>query len=107
MTAARYLTSIGFLALASACVGTIDSLHYVQGEAPSSAGCEVLVSEAGSSHEKAREKVSGSFRVGYTAGGPFPSDVDIAAYCDGVKVKELKGVSPRQVGNTNLGKLAP
>jgi hypothetical protein len=51
--------------------------------------------------------VTGSFSVSYVASGPFPSKVDVAAYCNGAKVKELKGISPRSTGDTNLGKLAP
>ena len=87
--------------------GTMDSLHYVKGQAPSSSNCEVVVSESGGTHVKAKDNVSGSFAVSYTAGGPFPSKVDVAAYCNGVKVKELKGISPRSAGDTDLGRLAP
>src|SRR5882762_574941 len=106
MTAERYLGLVALMILAPGC-GTMDSLHYVTGEAPRSAHCEILVSEVGDSYEKAKEKVSGSFKVGYIASGPFPSRVNVAAFCDGAKVKELKGISPRRVGNTDLGKLAP
>ena len=92
----------------AACVGTADSLHVVRGEAPEAGDCEVAITEAGNPHRVAREKVQGSFAVDYTLGGPFPRNgVDIAAYCNGVKVKELKGVSPRGTGDANLGKLAP
>jgi hypothetical protein len=33
--------------------------------------------------------------------------MDIAAYCDGTKVKELKAVAPRQAEEVDLGTLAP
>jgi hypothetical protein len=106
MSAQRYLRLIGATVLVSGC-GTMDSLHYVKGQAPSSSACEVVVSESGGTHVKAQDTVSGSFAVSYTAGGPFPSKVDVAAYCNGIKVKELKGISPRSAGDTDLGTLAP
>jgi hypothetical protein len=106
MTAVRCLGLAALLMLASGCM-PVDSLHYVTGEAPQSSNCEILVSEIDDSYEKTREKVSGPFRLSYVASGPFPSRVNVAAYCDGTKVKELKGISPRRVGNTDLGKLAP
>ena len=85
----------------------MDSLHTVKGEAPSARDCEVTVAETDSGRVSAREKVQGVFSVSYMASGPFPSKVDVAAYCNGTKVKELKGISPRAVGEANLGKLAP
>ena len=105
MTAEQYLGLAALLILAPGC-GTMDSLHYVTGEAPRAANCEVLITEVDDAYEK-KEQVSGSFKVSYIASGPFPSRVDVAAYCDGMKVKELKGISPRRVGDTDLGKLAP
>jgi hypothetical protein len=107
MSAVRYLGVASTLALASGCIGTVDSLHYVSGEAPSAANCEVSISEAGGARQLKSEKVRGAFRVSYIASGPFPPRVDVAAYCDGTKVKEAKGVSPRNVGDTDFGKLAP
>ena len=94
-------------ALTSGCVGTMDSLHAVKGQAPQTPGCDVAVSEAGTGRLIRKEKVHGNFSVDYTAGGPFPPKVDIAAYCNGTKVKELKAVAPRTVGEIDLGKLAP
>jgi hypothetical protein len=107
MNAARILSIVAVLGLASGCIGTMDSLHAVKGEAPVARDCEVTVAEADSGRVSAREKVSGAFSVSYMASGPFPPKVDVAAYCNGAKVKEMKGISPRHVGDTNLGKLAP
>jgi len=107
MDAARILSIVAVLGLASGCIGTMDSLHAVKGEAPVSRDCEVTVAETQSGRLSAKEKVSGVFSVAYMASGPFPPKVDVAAYCNGAKVKEMKGISPRDVGDTNLGKLAP
>jgi hypothetical protein len=104
---ARWYASVVAVGALAACVGTADSLHVVRGEAPEAGDCEVAVTEAGNAHRLAREKVRGTFAVDYTLGGPFPRNVDIAAYCNGVKVKELRSVSPRGVGDADLGKLAP
>ena len=84
----------------------MDSLHAVRGEAPAGANCEITVTERDSARVR-KEKVSGAFSVSYTSSGPFPPQVDVTAYCDGVKVKEMKGISPRNAGDTDLGKLAP
>jgi hypothetical protein len=90
------------------CVGTADSLHVVKGEAPEVGDCEVTVTEAGDTHRLTSQKVRGAFAVDYTLGGPFPRKVDIAAYCNGIKVKELKNISPRGEGrDADLGKFAP
>ncbi len=107
MDAARAVSIVVVLSLAPGCVGTMDSLHEVKGEAPVARDCEVTVTEASDARVRAREKVSGTFSVSYMASGPFPSKVDVAAYCGGVKVKEVKGISPRSMGDTDLGKLAP
>ena len=85
----------------------MDSLHTVNGEAPPASNCEVTVTEADVARVNRKQKVAGAFSVTYMASGPFPPKVDVTAYCDGVKVKEVKGISPRNVGDTNLGKLAP
>ena len=85
----------------------MDSLHAVTGEAPDGSNCEVTVTEPDSARVSRKAKVSGAFSVSYMASGPFPSKVDVTAYCDGVKVKEMKGISPRNAGDTDLGKLAP
>jgi hypothetical protein len=103
----RYIGAIGILAVTSACVGTADSLHFVRGEAPAVGGCEVTVTEAGRPDRLTREAVQGPFAVSYTLGGPFPRKVDVVAYCNGVKVKELKSISPRGTGDAELGKIAP
>ena len=107
MGAPRIPGVVAMLALASGCAGTVDSLHAVRGEAPLGGNCEVTVTEPDSARVSRKEKVSGAFSVSYTASGPFPPKVDVTAYCDGIKVKELKGISPRNVGDTDLGKLAP
>ena len=107
MDAPRIPGVLVILALASGCVGTMDSLHAVTGEAPAARKCEVTVTEPNTARVSAREKVSGAFSVSYMASGPFPPKVDVTAYCDGVKVKEMKGISPRSMGDTDLGKLAP
>jgi hypothetical protein len=54
-----------------------------------------------------QEKVQGKFSVRYVASGPFPPKVDIAAHCNGVKVKEVKAVGARSANEIELGKLAP
>ena len=107
MDAPRIASVALILAVASGCIGTMDSLHAVKGEAPAGSNCEVTVTEPDSARVSRQEKVSGTFSVSYIASGPFPPKVDVAAYCDGVKVKEMKGISPRNVGDTDLGKLAP
>ena len=89
------------------CVGTVDSVHSVQGDAPGSGECNVTVTKGDSSNVIASETVRESFSVYYGAAGPFPSSVDITARCNGVIVKELKAVSPRSSGNIQLGTLAP
>ena len=95
------------VALLSGCVGTIDSLHYVAGEAPTDRGCEVKVLGTGTADVFAHERVRGKFSVGYTSSGPFPPRVDIVAYCDGAKIKELKRIAPRDYGTIDLGQLSP
>jgi hypothetical protein len=89
------------------CVGTVDSLHMVQGEAPATGGCAVVISKAGTADVIAKESVRGSFSVMYAASGPIAPSVDISAECFGATVKELKAVSPRSMGNVQLGNLAP
>jgi len=93
------------LLLLTGCVGTMDSLHYVVGEAPGNAQCEVRLTEAGTAESIRKETVQGKFRISFTASGPFPSRVDVAAYCDGIKVKELKAVAPRKMDTIDLGEL--
>ena len=89
------------------CVGTVDSLHMVQGEAPATDACEVVISKVGTTDVIAKESVRGNFSITYAASGPISSSVDISAACFGATVKELRGVSPRSTGNVQLGKLAP
>jgi hypothetical protein len=91
----------------SACVGTMDSLHSVEGLAPDDGSCRVVVSEAGTSRVVSSESVRGKFSTSYTAGGPFPPKVDIAGVCNGKTVKQLRAVAPRATGVANLGTLAP
>ena len=107
MNAPRISSVVAILVLASGCIGTMDSLHAVRGEAPAGSNCEVTVTQPNNAGVTTKEKVSGPFSVSYMASGPFPPKVDVTAYCDGVKVKEMKGISPRNVGDTDLGKLAP
>jgi hypothetical protein len=107
MRLVRYLSIVWILVSASGCVGTIDSLHYTKGDAPSAGNCEITVTEADGAYLVKKEKVSGVFSVSYTAGGPFPPKVDVAAFCNGAKTKELRRISPRTAGDTDLGKLLP
>lgn len=101
-----WLCAVSFVALLVGCVGTVDSLHSVEGEAPNNAECEVKVTTTGTSKVLAQDKVRGKFSVVYVASGPSPSNVDIAANCNGVKVRELNGVAPRPNATIDLGKLA-
>ena len=89
------------------CVGTIDSLHTVEGEAPTNASCEVRITEAGTPRLVKKQEVEGKFSVTYVASGPFPSEIDVTAFCGGAKVKEVKNVSPRREGTVSLGIIAP
>ena len=91
----------------SACVGTMDSVHSVEGLAPDDGSCRVVISEADTSRVVRAENVRGKFSVGYTVGGPFPHKVDIAGVCNGKTVKQLKAVAPRAMGVADLGTLAP
>src|SRR6266850_6281578 len=103
----RRLITLFVLSPLAACLGTIESLHVVKGEAPQGANCEILISEARSGRVTDVEKVQGSFRVQYVASGPFPPKLNIAAYCDQQKIKELKNVAARGLNEIDLGKLAP
>lgn len=93
--------------LTSACVGTMDSLHSIKGQAPEDGSCEVTITTAYEPPLVSVRKVRGDFSLGYTAGGPFPPRVDVAAYCNGVKVKERRAIDPRRMGDIDLGTLAP
>ena len=104
MTRAVALVTAGTL---GGCIGTIDTLHYVEGTAPSDRTCEVKVSESRDSYVLAKETVQGTFSVTYMASGPFPSRVNIAAYCGGAKIKELTRIAPRDHDTINLGHLSP
>jgi hypothetical protein len=103
----KRLGAASLLAFVSACVGTMDSLHFVKGETPQGQTCEVTVTEAGTGRPMERERVQGNFSVRYMASGPFPPKVDVSAYCNGVKVKEVKAVGARSANEIDLGKLAP
>ena len=87
------------------CVGTIDSLHRVEGEAPAT-GCTVSILRAGTNEVITTENVRGKFSFAHTAGGPFASRVDIVARCNDAVVKEVKSVSLRDVGDVQLGRIA-
>jgi hypothetical protein len=98
---------MSIIGLLAGCVGTMDSLQEVKGEAPIAGGCEVEVTAAGTADVLARRMVKGAFVVGYMITGPSPSEVDITGYCEGVKRKELRGVAPRRAGTIEFGSLAP
>lgn len=100
------LSTACLLALVAACA-TVDSVHPVKGEAPRTGDCEIAVSETGTARVIRKEKVQGSFSMSFTSSGPFPPNVDVAAYCNGAKVKELKSIAPRNLREIDLGKLAP
>jgi hypothetical protein len=53
-----------------------------------------------------RTAVTGRFSLDYNAGGLFPR-VDVAAYCGGAKVKELKNLALGSEREVDLGKLEP
>ena len=106
MNLKRYLGVLGVFIFVSGCVGTLDSLHVVKGEAPLSDNCEVIVTDPLTAGVIANEKVAGIFSVVYVSGGVLP-EVDVTAYCNGAKVRALKAVAPRNVGDIDLGKLAP
>jgi len=91
------LLSVGLMTTLAACVGTMDSLHSVEGVAPDNGSCRVVVSEADSSHVISSDNVRGKFTVRYSVGGPFPPKT----------VKQLKSVAPRTMGVADLGTLAP
>jgi len=101
------LLSVGLMTTLAACVGTMDSLHSVEGVAPDNGSCRVVVSEADSSHVISSDNVRGKFTVRYSVGGPFPPKVNIAGVCNGKTVKQLKSVAPRTMGVADLGTLAP
>lgn len=88
------------------CIGPVDSIHRVTGNAPSDAKCEVSVREADSAYVLARKTVKDSFAVIYQASGPFPSSVDIVANCNGITTRELKAISPRSSKDVDLGNIA-
>jgi hypothetical protein len=101
------ITLLGLLTVLGGCVGTMDSLHTVEGVAPDNGSCRVVVSETDSTRVVSSDDVRGRFTVSYTAGGPFPPKVDIAGVCNGKTVKQLKAVAPRTMGVVDLGTLAP
>src|SRR5262245_15504570 len=98
MTAARYPKSLWICVVACGCVGTMDSLHAVKGEAPHSGSCDISVVDTETGGLLAFREVAGTFSVTYTAGGYVPR-VDVLAYCNNAKVRDLKAVSPRSVGD--------
>jgi hypothetical protein len=85
----------------------MDSIHFVKGEAPQGQSCEIAITEARTGRPMEREKVQGNFSVKYIASGPFPPRIDIAAYCNERKVKELKNIRAGHLNEIDLGKLAP
>ena len=105
-TVAKPLAVVFLSVLVTGCVGTMDALHAVEGETVANDLCEVKVTEASSGRLVENVQVRGKFSVTYVASGPFPPTVDVAAFCGGNKVREVKGVGPRD-GTVNLGKIAP
>lgn len=99
------LASSGFLlVIASGC----HSVHLIKGHAPEDGSCEVVKTVAFAPPSVSRQTVRGDFAITHIAGGLFPPSVDIVAYCNGVKVKELKGVAPLRAGKEiDLGNVAP
>ena len=92
--------------LAAACATTTTDFPYrVNGEAPQAATCEVVVAESSTGRVLRRDGVIGRFSLDYNAARLFPPRVDIAAYCGGTKVKELKDLAPGSEREVNLGKL--
>jgi hypothetical protein len=89
------------------CVGTMDSVHTVEGEAPADARCEVRVLRSGTSEVIKQQAVSGRFSISYLASGPAPGKVDVTAYCNGSKVREVPAFAPRGMEVIDLGVLAP
>jgi hypothetical protein len=69
--------------------------------------CEVSTTTAYDPPAIRTEKVRGKFKIGHTGAGLFAPRFDVVAFCDGVKVKELKNLFPLYVGDVDLGTLAP
>jgi hypothetical protein len=95
-------------ALAAACAGpTTDFPYRVNGETPQAVSCEVVVAESATGRVLRRDAVIGRFSLAYNAARLFPPRVDVAAYCGGAKVKELKNLAPGSEPEVDLGKLEP
>jgi hypothetical protein len=94
--------------LAAACATkTTDFPYRVNGETPQAATCEVVVAESATGRVLRRDAVVGRFSLDYNAARLFPPRVDVAAYCGGTKVKELKNLAPGSEPEVDLGKLEP
>ena len=94
--------------LAAACATTTTDFPYrVSGETPQAANCEVVVAESATGRVLRRDAVIGRFSLDYNAAKLFPPRVDVAAYCGGAKVKELKNLAPASERQVDLGKLEP
>jgi hypothetical protein len=83
----------------------MDSLHLIEGHAPPNEVCKVEIISTATGQIKRTEFVRGTFRVGYVAGGPAPSTVDIAVWCNDKSVRHLRSVNPRSTGSISLGEL--
>ncbi|HEY1286819.1 MAG TPA: hypothetical protein VGF58_00730 [Burkholderiales bacterium] len=95
------------VAVLAACATTTANFPYrVNGETPQAASCEVVVAESATGRVLQRTAVTGRFSLDYNAGGLFPR-VDVAAYCGGAKVKELKNLALGSEREVDLGKLEP
>jgi len=103
----RHLQLAVYLVPLLGCVGTLDSLHRVDGTAPITGSCEVVVNVAGTTDMLARESVKGAFSVVYLTSSLVPPDVDVVATCNGVTLRNLKAISARTSPNVQLGNLAP
>ena len=98
---------VAYLVPLAGCVGTVDSMHRVDGTAPTTGDCEIVVNVAGTTDTLVRESVNGTFSVVYLAAGLVPPDVDVVASCNGVTLRNLKAVPARSSKIVQLGILAP
>ena len=87
------------------CVGTLDSVHFIEGTAPIGNVCKIEIISSDSSEIRRAETVSGPFRIGLTAGGFLVSPIDVVASCNGEVVKRVASIKLRSVQTISLGKL--
>ena len=100
--------SITALLLAlSGCIGTMDSIHTVNGNVVSDSPCEFTVLISDTSEVIQNEYVKGNFSSNFIASGPIPENVDFIVTCNGKNVKEIKDVYPRSKNVYEIGKIEP